>query len=77
MSFKLYSTKTLYKLHVKYKSNKFFKTSHTAGLESEFLVGINSRVILKRNIDVERGLANGSLGTVTKLNYNLDNSEIL
>lgn len=61
----------------KCKSNKFFKTSHTAGLESELLVGINSRVILKRNIDVERGLANGSLGTVTKLNYNLDNSEIL
>ena len=40
------------------------KTNETAGLEQILKIGINSRVILKRNIDVDRGLVNGALGLV-------------
>ncbi len=46
------------------------KISETAGLESNLIIGINSRVMLRRNIDVNRGLCNGALGTVTKINMN-------
>ncbi len=52
------------------KNQKILKTADTAGLENELIVGVNSRVILKRNINVDIGLVNGALGTVTKLNYN-------
>ena len=52
------------------KNQRILKTSDTAGLENELIVGVNSRVILKRNINVDIGLVNGALGTVRKLNYN-------
>ena len=40
------------------------KTADTAGLETLLSLGEGSRVILKRNTDVNIGLCNGALGTV-------------
>jgi ATP-dependent DNA helicase PIF1 len=46
------------------------KISETAGLENNLIIGINSRVMLRRNIDVNKGLCNGALGNVTKIDLN-------
>lgn len=43
------------------------KTSETAGLDDILHIGENSRVMLKRNLDVSKGLCNGRLGYVKKL----------
>ena len=40
------------------------KASETSGLENLLMIGINSRVMLRRNIDVTIGLCNGAIGTV-------------
>jgi len=52
------------------------KTSETAGLEENLLIGENCRVILRRNIDISKGLCNGRLGFVTKLYYSNDGSVV-
>ena len=44
--------------------------SDSAGLESNLKIGVNSRIMLRRNIDIEKGLCNGALGTVKKLYIN-------
>lgn len=43
---------------------KMKKASDTAGLETELEIGISARIMLRRNIDVKKGLVNGSLGTI-------------
>jgi len=47
------------------RKNKNNDISCTAGLEEILLIGVNSRVILRRNLNVELGLVNGAIGTVT------------
>jgi len=59
--------------HLKAKKRK---TAHTAGLEQTLNLGINSRVILKRNIDLDKGLCNGALGTVKSLNF-INNQQVI
>ena len=44
--------------------------SHTAGLETELNIGINSAIMLLRNLDTAKGLVNGALGYVHSLNFN-------
>jgi len=41
--------------------------SNTAGLEAVLKVAIGARVMLRRNIDVKGGLANGAIGTVVQI----------
>jgi hypothetical protein len=43
------------------------KISDTAGLETNLIIGENARVMLRRNIDLDKGLCNGAVGTVKKL----------
>ena len=44
--------------------------SKTAGLERVLQIGINSKVILRRNLDVSKGLCNGSMEIVTGISQN-------
>ena len=53
------------------------KIHETAGLETCLHIGVNARVILKRNIDVDIGLVNGALGTVAELIYSQDLTRVL
>ena len=48
---------------LRYKNTKT-KACETAGLENQLEIGINSRVMLRRNINVSNGLCNGTIGTV-------------
>ncbi len=49
------------------------KVSETAGLEHVLKVGPGARVMLKRNIDVAKGLVNGVIGTIVDLRPNSTN----
>ncbi|CAF1099646.1 unnamed protein product, partial [Brachionus calyciflorus] len=40
------------------------KNSQTAGLDKILYLGINARVMLRRNLDIENGLCNGIIGTI-------------
>ena len=60
---------------IKKRSTKKTKISETAGLETTLRLGINSRVMLRRNTDVSKGLVNGALGTVTEF-HKLANGQI-
>ena len=42
----------------------------TAGLESCLRVSVGTRVMLRRNLDTGKKLVNGSVGTITNLNFN-------
>lgn len=56
---------------------KKIKTSKSAGLEHELNLGINSRIILRRNIDVPKGLCNGALGTVKGFTFEKNDNTIV
>jgi PIF1-like helicase/Helicase len=49
---------------------KVEKASDTAGLEKILRIGVEARVMLKRNVSLQSGLVNGALGTVRKINTN-------
>jgi hypothetical protein len=44
------------------------KSKDTAGLEDCIEIGINSSGMLRKNIILEKGLVNGALGYITKIN---------
>ena len=50
------------KLAVDANSNN--QASLTAGLETDLIIGIGARVMLRRNLDTEKGLVNGAMGIV-------------
>ena len=52
------------------------KTKDTAGLYTILQLGINSRVMLRQNIDVESGLTNGAIGHIIKINFDESQSEV-
>ncbi|GBP62752.1 ATP-dependent DNA helicase PIF1 [Eumeta japonica] len=47
-------------------------SSLTAGLENVITIKLGARVILHRNIDVSKGLVNGSIGVIEKINWDVD-----
>lgn len=49
-------------------------SSLTAGLENVITIKIGSRVMLRRNVDVSKGLVNGSIGKIVKVHWDIDNS---
>jgi hypothetical protein len=61
-------------LRLKLKSKKEGKkASETAGLEECLKLGVNSRVMLRRNIDLSAGLCYGKLGYVKKIVFGQNN----
>ena len=50
-----------------FNNNKKKKTNETAGLEQCLKVGNGSRVMLRRNLNMEKRLVNGALGIFTKI----------
>lgn len=48
-------------------SKKKKKTSETTGLEEVLKIGLNARVMLRKNLNTLKGYANGSLGTVVDI----------
>lgn len=61
------------RLRVVKETKKIKKASETAGLEECLKIGLNSRVMLRRNIDLSKGLCNGKLGYVKKVNFGMNN----
>lgn len=53
------------KKRIKKKVNMSEKVSETGGLETHLMIGIGAIVMLRRNIDLNAGLVNGSMGVVT------------
>ena len=47
--------------------NSNTQASLTAGLETDLVIGIGARVMLRRNLDTEKGLVNGAMGVVRGL----------
>lgn len=45
-------------------------SSRTAGLESELKLALGAQIMLRRNMNMEAGLVNGSIGTVKEFIYN-------
>ncbi len=52
------------------------KTKDTAGLYTSLKIGVNSRVMLKQNLDVQIGLTNGAIGHIRKIIFNNDYNEV-
>jgi PIF1-like helicase/Helicase len=52
------------------QQDKVKKAADTAGLEEILRIGIEARVMLRRNISTQSGLVNGALGTVRAINTN-------
>ncbi|XP_045763660.1 ATP-dependent DNA helicase PIF1-like [Maniola jurtina] len=50
-------------------------SSLSAGLENVITVKIGARVMLRRNIDVSKGLVNGSIGEIEKVLYEADQND--
>ena len=67
---KVYKIKTVKISAIDFVNNKLInknnktKSSETAGLENQLQIGVNSRVMLRRNVNVSSGLCNGAIGTV-------------
>jgi hypothetical protein len=55
------------RLFKKENLNKNFKSNDTAGLEKILKIGKDSRIMLRRNIDMDKGLVNGVLGYVKNI----------
>ena len=55
---------------------KNIKASQTAGLEAYLEIGLGSKIMLRRNLDPDRGLANGAVGLVIGFEFE-ENDETL
>ena len=47
-------------------------STNTAGLEKEIIIKIGSKVMLRRNIDVNLSLVNGAIATIISVKYSID-----
>ena len=54
-----------------------YNSSSTAGLEKEVVIKINSKIMLRRNIDITLGLVNGTIGTVKSIKYCIDQPNVV
>ena len=59
------------------KRKKKKKLSETAGIEEELELGPGVRVMIRRNLDVDRGLVNGTIATVTEVVPFTDRAEVV
>jgi len=50
------------------------KNNETAGLNTKLQIGVNSQIMLKRNINVQNGLCNGAIGKIISFNYDNNNN---
>ena len=50
--------------------------SLTAGLDNIIRLAIGCRIKLRRNVSIEKGLVNGSLGTVTDIIFDIEGKSI-
>jgi hypothetical protein len=53
------------------------KASETGGLVTLLTVGVNARIMLRRNLDTRIGLVNGAMGSIIKLNFEHSSTEVL
>ena len=42
--------------------------SETGGLETTLTIGVGARIMLRRNLNVARGLVNGAVGVIKRIN---------
>ena len=49
----------------------------TAGLEAELVIAIGARVMLRRSLDIKKGLVNGAVGTVLNITFKTGGTNIL
>jgi hypothetical protein len=53
------------------------KENKTAGLPTMLKLGVGSKVMLRRNLNVRKGLVNGATGTICKFKWTINESEQL
>ena len=49
----------------------------TAGLEKVIIIKIGCKIMLRRNMDIQKGLVNGAIGTICSVKYSIDQSNLV
>ena len=49
----------------------------TAGLEKVIVIKIGCKIMLRRNMDIQKGLVNGAIGTICSVKYSIDQSNVI